>query len=630
MKRGIALISNNKRHDSVSPSFSQSKRSKRDNSRNLSEELLLECSRQDAQLDRVKSLVQAGAYLEVRDNKGFTPLLQAVNNNHLEIVKYLIKNQANLNAKSDSNITALHLATERCNIKILSLLIRSHIDLEPPSYNGKSLLITLFLAENAPEFFLTHFINEVAFYRGLKDPEIHNNYLKLLSYGALYTQEENAFKKFKEIVRDPRQFCNLQTHQQIKEISDLFNTDAFADFNQFLLLLIQRAHFVNKSVKQEIQIIREINEFIIFGHCFHFKNRFDYQISKLGVNYHISYEGHRVVQTAPYLAQSLDQFNEFVQNGIQSNRIEYIPTYAEKFTLNLACQIFSQFADNVSEKNYLKQAALFQKSKIHIFTYKWKEHVAGGILFYNKFYFINKGFGSLPGIYCFDIDQNGLPQSLLELASFLKNLNEHINSDNRTDSIFDSPEILRLNPVLNSVLKLKPQTGGHCSYVSFKHTIEALFMMVKDNFDGLAKLYGVDMTQNNLTSEDFSIDAKKLYKAFKKFNDYYTIDRFIEINRDSSNIHKWEPLSKLLSKLRGSTRNRTLIKYVANKLLEEKLRALEEKEPTLSSFEKETVGNPSFTPQLDSSLNADLDKTLSITQSGCSERNNRVKLDYIL
>lgn len=633
MKRGISFILNEKKkkHENTYRSFTQCKRSKREHTKNLSKDLLMECSRHNARLDRVKKLIEAGAELEEKDSRGYTPLLLAVYYNHLEIVKYLINNNANLNAKCNLNTTALYIASKERNIQILSLLIRSHIDLDNPNYNGKSVLIIEFLAANAPEFFLTHFINEVSFYRGLKDPTVHNNYLEILSYGALYAKREDSFNNFKEIVRDPRYFCSLPTSQQKIEICALFDTDSFDELNKLLILLNERSYFVNQSIQQEVQILREINEFIIFGHCFRFKNYFKYQIPKIDIDYHISYEGHRVVQTAPYLAQSLAKFNEFVQNGVQSNRIDITPTFAEKFTLNLATEMLSQFAQNISEKDYLKQAMLFKQSKTYIFTCKWKEHVAGGILFYNEFYFINKGAGSLPGIYCFNIDQDKLPVSPLELAIFFKRLNEHVNSEEHSDSIFDSPEILQLNPVLNTVFKLKEQSGGHCSYVSFKHTIEALFKMVGRNFDSLAKLYGLDIDRSDLILDDFSIDTKKLYRAFKQFNEFYTIDRFIDVNRNSSNIHKWEPLRKFLSKFHGTSNNLGLIKYVSNKLLEEKMRVLEESVPTLSGFEKEVTENLTYSPQLDSSLNVNLDKewTPCNPQSECiSESMDEIQSDY--
>ena len=60
----------------------------------------------------VKFLVEKGAKIDVKNNKGNPPLLCAIAGRHVEIVKFLVENGAQLNEKYDSinGCTALHYA----------------------------------------------------------------------------------------------------------------------------------------------------------------------------------------------------------------------------------------------------------------------------------------------------------------------------------------------------------------------------------------------------------------------------------------------------------------------------------------------------------------------------------------
>ncbi|WP_281818349.1 ankyrin repeat domain-containing protein, partial [Brachyspira pilosicoli] len=74
----------------------------------------------------VKMLINAGANLDLKDNKGFTALLLAVLGDNTEAVRMLINAGANVNAIAKINnvdYTVLDLAKEIGNKTIINMLV---------------------------------------------------------------------------------------------------------------------------------------------------------------------------------------------------------------------------------------------------------------------------------------------------------------------------------------------------------------------------------------------------------------------------------------------------------------------------------------------------------------------------
>ena len=71
-----------------------------------------------------KVLIAAHAELEIHDNRGFTPLLIAVNRNNLGLVVALLDAGANLNATTDAGATALDVAYDKVFSDIVAELRR--------------------------------------------------------------------------------------------------------------------------------------------------------------------------------------------------------------------------------------------------------------------------------------------------------------------------------------------------------------------------------------------------------------------------------------------------------------------------------------------------------------------------
>ena len=70
----------------------------------------------------VRELLDKGAYVNVRDPEGRTPLTEAAWNNHVETVKLLLEKGANPNAKKLDGATPLSVATSKRHKEIVELL----------------------------------------------------------------------------------------------------------------------------------------------------------------------------------------------------------------------------------------------------------------------------------------------------------------------------------------------------------------------------------------------------------------------------------------------------------------------------------------------------------------------------
>ena len=75
-------------------------------------------------LDIVKLLLQYGANVNTQDLYGYTPLMMAVWRNQLPMVELLLRRGARQDLEHESGRVALHFAAERGDVEMLSLLFR--------------------------------------------------------------------------------------------------------------------------------------------------------------------------------------------------------------------------------------------------------------------------------------------------------------------------------------------------------------------------------------------------------------------------------------------------------------------------------------------------------------------------
>ncbi|MBF0329643.1 MAG: ankyrin repeat domain-containing protein [Nitrospirae bacterium] len=82
----------------------------------------------EKKLNKVRLLLSKGADVNLRTDKGSTPLMYAADANAMDILKYLIKHGADVNAKNGTNETALIFASLKGHIDIVNKLLKNGAD----------------------------------------------------------------------------------------------------------------------------------------------------------------------------------------------------------------------------------------------------------------------------------------------------------------------------------------------------------------------------------------------------------------------------------------------------------------------------------------------------------------------
>jgi len=88
----------------------------------------------------INLLIQAGADLNVQDNRGLTALMWA-NNGNKEIVDLLIQSNADINIKDNDGTTALIYAAYKDHPEIVGLLIQAGADVNTKDNNDRTALM---------------------------------------------------------------------------------------------------------------------------------------------------------------------------------------------------------------------------------------------------------------------------------------------------------------------------------------------------------------------------------------------------------------------------------------------------------------------------------------------------------
>lgn len=92
-------------------------------------------------LAAVRRLVEGGAPIEQRDERGRTPVLAATDGNHLEVVRYLIARGANVNAQDQQQDSAHLLAGARGSTEIVRATLAAGADFSVRNRFGGNALI---------------------------------------------------------------------------------------------------------------------------------------------------------------------------------------------------------------------------------------------------------------------------------------------------------------------------------------------------------------------------------------------------------------------------------------------------------------------------------------------------------
>lgn len=93
----------------------------------------------DNNFERMKSAINSGANVNVKDRMGWPLLIKAVFKNKTEVVKLLLENGADVNAKTEDGLTSLMMAYG--NIEIMTLLLELGADVNAKTKDGRTSLM---------------------------------------------------------------------------------------------------------------------------------------------------------------------------------------------------------------------------------------------------------------------------------------------------------------------------------------------------------------------------------------------------------------------------------------------------------------------------------------------------------
>ncbi len=94
-----------------------------------------------ANLEEIQMLLNKGAFPEVQDQKGNTPLMLATERGHVEVIETLLNNGANPNIKNNSGDTALMNAVWNAHAEIVDLLINKQANIDTANKRGWTALM---------------------------------------------------------------------------------------------------------------------------------------------------------------------------------------------------------------------------------------------------------------------------------------------------------------------------------------------------------------------------------------------------------------------------------------------------------------------------------------------------------
>lgn len=89
--------------------------------------------------ENVRTIVEKGANINIKNNKGNTPLIFACRTNNLDVIKYLLNKGADINAKNNLGTTALHKALHYMNSDVAKFLILNGINIKKDYVNSSNI-----------------------------------------------------------------------------------------------------------------------------------------------------------------------------------------------------------------------------------------------------------------------------------------------------------------------------------------------------------------------------------------------------------------------------------------------------------------------------------------------------------
>ena len=86
--------------------------------------------------ESILQYIENGSDLNLKDHKGWTPLLLSLENKHLEIAQILIKHGADIKSKNKEGTTSLHIASELGSIELTKAMIEKNAEINAKDKKG--------------------------------------------------------------------------------------------------------------------------------------------------------------------------------------------------------------------------------------------------------------------------------------------------------------------------------------------------------------------------------------------------------------------------------------------------------------------------------------------------------------
>ncbi|MCS5712164.1 hypothetical protein [Candidatus Berkiella aquae] len=394
--------------------------------------------------------------------------------------------------------------------------------------------------------------------------------------------------KFYAIIANPAEFLQKNQEEQQTLLTSIFDPKHIPPFDKLNPLLEQRAAFL-KKLREERSATKEIANTIMLGHRLGFVGKFDYEVDGKKRKA-IAYEGFSVYHTMLSINTRVSDLNALVQKGEPIPHVTAQFTQAEKQALQIVADTYKNMDKTFDTDTYTAQANRYKNNQPILIPCHWPGHIANIVMYKDKIYVSNKGGGTLvPSVRCYQIDVSKLPRNAngeldgTKLASLIETLSTKNRKSDMSASL-DLDELKALGPKLLYERRLQGQKQGNCTYTNTKRGADAIMMALKDDANQLQqkKDKGEELTpQENDILKYKDIDNQKVFKAFTTYDRFSSIDEYIEKHKDSSNIHKWDPLVRYLqTKANGNDpRSIEIAKHVLDKL----------KSPPINKKENEIV-----------------------------------------
>ena len=92
-------------------------------------------------LETLEALIQGGADVNEKNNKGYVPLIQAASNAHEQCVELLIRAGANVNIVDKLGRMVLITAVEKCSYRCVKMVLKAGADVNQRNTNGSTSLL---------------------------------------------------------------------------------------------------------------------------------------------------------------------------------------------------------------------------------------------------------------------------------------------------------------------------------------------------------------------------------------------------------------------------------------------------------------------------------------------------------